>query len=358
MQERVHNFNPGPSLLPLPVLEKATHDIFNFKKSGMGVMEISHRSSLFADLLSSTKELLRSLLSISKDYHILFCTGGATNQFSMVPMNILPSGSIGAYAITGAWGEKAEKEAKKFGSTLRIESSNPPKYSSIKIIEPLPENTTYLHYTSNNTIYGTQWPNQPHCGAIPLVCDASSDILSRKIDVNSHGLIYFGAQKNVGTAGVTMVILRKEMYNPASPLPVMMDYETYIKKDSLYNTPPVFPIYLMHEVLQWIKSKGGISQIEQNNKAKSDLLYDTIDASDFYKGYAEPEYRSEMNVTFTLRDEGLTKKFLSGAEEKSLYGLAGHRSIGGIRASVYNALEMNSVEALVNYMIQFQKEHQ
>jgi phosphoserine aminotransferase len=355
--KRAYNFNAGPAALPLAVLEKANAEWLNIFGSGMSVMELSHRSKEYEQIHAKAQNLLRELMNIPENYEVLFLQGGASLQFSMVPMNLLPKDQVAYYVLTGAWSDKALKEAKKVGKTKVAASSKEDNYTYIPPIEEiqLGEDAAYLHITSNNTIYGTQWKVFPTSSTVPIVADMSSDILSKKIDVSSFGLIYAGAQKNLGPSGVTVVIIRKDLINNSlSELPTMLNYETHAKNNSLYNTPPTMAIYLLSLVLEWVKEQGGVEAIEKINEQKAKVLYKMIDESEgFYKGHALPDSRSHMNVTFTLPNEDLTKKFLSQAKEEGFVGLSGHRSIGGCRASIYNAVPLEHCEKLAEFMETF-----
>jgi phosphoserine aminotransferase len=358
MVKRVYNFNAGPSALPLAVLERAQAELVNFQNTGMSVMELSHRSKEYDAVHTKAKELLRKLMNIPETHDILFLQGGASLQFSMVPMNLLHEGKVANYVLTGVWSEKALKEAKKLGETHIAASSKEANYTHIPALEQiqLSERAAYLHITSNNTIFGTQWHNFPDL-PVDLVADMSSDILSREIDVKKFALIYAGAQKNLGPSGVTVVIIRKDLLeNIPDHLPTMLNYNTYSSSNSLYNTPPTFAIYMLSLVLEWVDEQGGISIIEKCNKEKADILYRCIDESKgFYSPHGEKGSRSFMNVTFTLPNDELTKKFLAEAKERGFVGLAGHRSVGGCRASIYNAVSLEACEALADFMREFQQ---
>ena len=359
MTERVFNFAAGPAILPEPVLAEAQRDLYALPGVGMSVLEISHRSKVFDEILSGCETDLRKLAGVPPNYHVLFLQGGATLQFSMVPMNLLPPGGSADYVVTGAWGKKAFKEAQKVGGVRVLaptETSNFDRIPEARELELDPK-AAYLHFTSNETIHGVEWQTEPASGAIPLVCDASSDILSRPVDVSRYALIYAGAQKNLGPSGVTLVILRDDLL-PRSPknLPVMLDYNAHAKEKSLYNTPPVFGVYIMRLVMRWLLAQGGLEAIGRRNAEKADLLYRAIDVSNgFYRPHAKPGSRSRMNVTFRLPSEELEKKFVSEATAAKLDGLKGHRSVGGIRASIYNAFPVAGVEALVAFMEGFQR---
>ena len=357
MAQRVINFNPGPSALPLSVLEQAKSEMLDFQGSGMSVLETSHRSKQFEAVLDSAVQRTRRLLGLDESYHVLFIQGGASMQFAMVPMN-LAGGKPVDYVDTGTWSTKAIKEARICGKDTRVvASSQDEQFTFIPGKVPVNPDAAYLHITSNNTIRGTQWRSFPDAGDVPLVSDMSSDIFSRKFDPRPFGLIYAGAQKNAGPSGVTLVIIRDDMLQKASKeLPTMLRYSTYADNRSLYNTPPCFSIYLCELVLKWIEETvGGMERMEKINEEKAAVLYDYIDSQDFYRGTARPDSRSRMNVTFLLPEAELEKEFLSGATEAGLYGLKGHRSVGGLRASIYNATTLESVKALVDYMKHFAK---
>ena len=355
--ERSYNFNAGPSALPLDVLKKAQSELTNFQQTGMSVMELSHRSPEYEDVHNRAQRLLRELLAIPEQYDVLFLQGGASLQFTMVPMNFL-NGGLGSYVLTGSWSKKALKEAEKLGKTSVAASSEESNFDRIPALSEIAidKEASYLHITSNNTIFGTQWQSFPEAD-VDLIADMSSDILSRPLEIERFGLIYAGAQKNLGPSGVTVVIVRRDLLDKAPDnLPTMLDYRTHSKNNSLFNTPPTFAIYMLSLVLEWVKERGGVEQIARINKQKAELLYRVIDESDgFYKGHAEKSSRSLMNVTFTLPNDALTKQFLTEAKEKGFVGLNGHRSVGGCRASIYNAVPLESVEKLAEFMHQFQK---
>ncbi|MCI3194949.1 3-phosphoserine/phosphohydroxythreonine transaminase [Bacillus sp. HU-1818] len=358
--ERTTNFNAGPAALPLEVLQKAQKEFIDFNESGMSVMELSHRSKEYEAVHQKAKSLLIELMGIPEDYDILFLQGGASLQFSMLPMNFLTPEKTAHFVMTGAWSEKALAEAKLFGNTSVTATSESDNYSYIPEVELTDvKDGAYLHITSNNTIFGTQWqefPNSP----IPLVADMSSDILSRKIDVSKFDIIYGGAQKNLGPSGVTVVVMKKSwLENENANVPKILKYSTHTKADSLYNTPPTFAIYMLSLVLEWLKENGGIDAAEQRNEQKANVLYSCIDESGgFYKGHAEKDSRSRMNVTFTLRDDELTKTFVQQAKEAKMVGLGGHRSVGGCRASIYNAVTLKDCEKLAAFMKKFQQENE
>ncbi|MBS8262954.1 3-phosphoserine/phosphohydroxythreonine transaminase [Mesobacillus boroniphilus] len=355
--KRALNFNAGPAALPEAVLAKAEKEMMNYQGSGMGVMELSHRSKEFEEINERTENLLRGLLTIPDEYEVLFLQGGASLQFSMVPMNLLEKGSTASYVLTGTWSEKALKEAQKMGNAAIAASSKTANYRFIPSTSEIdiPAESSYLHITTNNTIYGTQWHSFPEGLPIPLVADMSSDILSRPLNLSSYGLIYAGAQKNLGPSGVTVVIIHKDLLKRSKPgLPSMLNYEVHAASRSLYNTPPTLSIYFLMLVLEWAEALGGVKQLELLNKQKAALLYDAIDRSDgFYTGHAEEKSRSLMNITFTLDQDDLTSAFLHEAEESGFIGLAGHRSVGGCRASIYNAVPLENVEKLADFMNHF-----
>ncbi|HEX9763936.1 MAG TPA: 3-phosphoserine/phosphohydroxythreonine transaminase, partial [Candidatus Acidoferrales bacterium] len=357
--ERVYNFNAGPAVLPVPALEEAQRDLLALPGVGMSVLEISHRSKTFEGILAEAEADLRAVLGIPENYKVIFLGGGASLQFTMVPMNLLPKDGSADYINTGSWAVAAIKEAKKLGKVNVAASTEADKFSRIPRPEELKldPSAAYVHFTSNNTIEGTEWFAESVTGSAPLVCDASSDILSRPIEVKKYGVIYAGAQKNMGPAGVTVVILRDDLLArvPAG-LPAMLDYKLQAEKGSLYNTPPVFAIYLVRLVLKWLKGIGGLAEMERRNKEKAELLYTAIDSSGgYYRGTAEKASRSRMNVTFRMTSEELEKKFVDEAKAAKLVGLAGHRSVGGMRASLYNAFPKDGVEALVAFMKDFQQ---
>ncbi|WP_019240388.1 MULTISPECIES: 3-phosphoserine/phosphohydroxythreonine transaminase [Bacillus] len=359
--KRAYNFNAGPAALPQAVLEKANKEWLNINNSGMSVMELSHRSKEYDAIHEKAIALLKELLNISDDYEVLLLQGGASLQFSMIPMNLLPADKTAAYVLTGAWSDKALKEAKKIGQTVVAASTKEQNYNSIPSIDSLTysDDAAYLHITSNNTIYGTQWKEYPETGNVPLIADMSSDILSKVIDINKFSVIYAGAQKNLGPSGVTVVIIKKDLIrNDLTDLPTMLQYSTHAKSNSLYNTPPTLAIYLLSLVLEWAKEQGGVEAIEKINTQKANIIYKAIDDSEgFYKGHAQPDSRSHMNVTFTLPNEELTKAFTTQAKEAGFVGLNGHRSVGGCRASIYNAVPLEHCEALVEFMKKFQQAH-
>ncbi len=357
---RIFNFAAGPAVLPLPVLEEAQRDLLALPGVGMSVLEISHRSKTFDDIIQSCEADIRRLASIPADYHVLFLQGGASLQFSMVPMNLLPPGGSADYIVTGAWSQKAVKEAKRVGAVNIAATTEPenfkrvPRQDEIK----LSKGAAYVHYTSNNTIFGTEWQYMPDLGDAPIVCDTSSDMFSRPIDISKHALIYAGAQKNLGPSGVTLVIVRDDMVkrSPAT-LPTMLSYSVHAENKSLYNTPNTFGIYLMRLTMKWLLANGGLAGIAKANERKAAKLYAEIDRTGFYRGHAEKDSRSRMNITFRLPSEDLEKAFAKEATAAGLDGLKGHRSVGGIRASVYNAFPEEGIDALVQFMKEFEKKN-
>ncbi|MFY8221907.1 MAG: 3-phosphoserine/phosphohydroxythreonine transaminase [Pirellulales bacterium] len=358
--DRVFNFSPGPAVLPLEVLERARDELLALPGVGISVLEISHRSPAFDKILDETLADLKGLLGIGESHEVVFLQGGASQQFSMVPMNLLRGQSGAAdYIVTGTWGATAIKEARREGKVHVAWDGAASNYDRLPEAGEihLSESPAYVHVTSNETIQGVQWKHDPDVGAAPLVCDCSSDFLSRPIDVAKHGLIYACAQKNAGIAGVTAVIIRKDLLERSrDDLPTMLDYRTHVKNGSRPNTPPVFAVYILGLVCRWIRdSVGGLESMARHNRAKAALIYDTLDASGgFYAGHARPDCRSDMNVTFRLPDEATEKEFVKGATARGLVDLKGHRSVGGIRASIYNAMPVEGVEALRDYMLEFQ----
>jgi phosphoserine aminotransferase len=358
MTERIFNFSAGPAVLPVPVLEEAQRDLLSLPGVGMSVMEISHRSKTFDEIIGRAESGVRELLNIPDNYRVLFLQGGASLQFSMVPMNFLPADGSADYVVTGSWGKKAVKEARRSGSVNIAATMADGGFTRVPGQDEmsLDPRSTYVHITSNETIEGVQWKHEPTTGAVPLVADASSDILSRAIPVEKYGLIYAGAQKNIGPSGVTLVILRDDLLQRIPEgLHTMLDYRTHVENKSLYNTPNTWGIYIISLVCKWIKDKGGIAAMERENEEKARLLYDAIDATDFYRGHADADCRSTMNVTYRLPSEELEKKFTVEATAQGLDGLKGHRSVGGIRASIYNAFPRAGVEALVSFMRDFER---
>jgi phosphoserine aminotransferase len=359
MSQRIHNFNAGPAVLPEPVLERAREAIWDVEGSGMGILEHSHRGKLFERVITDAEAEARRLASIPEEYAVLFVQGGASQQFAMVPMNLLPEGGTADYLLTGVWSEKAAEEAKKFGTVHVAGTTAARKYTRVLSGEECRYSAgpAYVHLTTNNTIYGTQWRALPPVpDGVPLVADASSDIMSRPIDVARHGLIYAGAQKNIGPSGIVLVIVRKDLLERApATLPAMLQYRTFATERSLYNTPPTFAIWLVGEVLKWISAQGGLAGMAARNEAKARLLYDFLDQSGVFRGTAERDSRSRMNVCFRCADEPLEGAFLAESERQGFAGLKGHRAVGGMRASIYNACPPESVTALVELMREFER---
>lgn len=361
MTERIYNFAAGPAVLPLPVLEEAQRDLVSLPGLGMSILEISHRSKTFEGIIQSAEADLRELLRIPENYRVLFLQGGATLQFSMIPMNLLPKDGVADYVNTGSWAAAAITEAKKVGKIQIAATTEADRYSRIPAQSELKldPKAAYVHYTNNETIGGVEWPAPPEVGSVPLICDSSSDFLSRPMRVVHHGLIYAGAQKNVGPSGVTIVIINDAFLERTPPgLPIMLDYKTMAENKSLYNTPPVFCIYVVGLVCKWLLAKGGLTEMAAANQAKAKVLYDAIDASGgFYRGHARPDSRSQMNVTFRMASEDLEERFAKEAAKAGFDGLKGHRSVGGLRASIYNAFPPQGVAALVDFMKEFQRKH-
>jgi phosphoserine aminotransferase len=355
---RVFNFSAGPAVLPVSVLEEAQRDLVALPGVGMSILEISHRSRAFEDILARTDADLRSLGNIPASHKVLFLQGGASLQFSMVPMNLLTSGSTADYIVTGGWAQKALKEAQRVGSVNVAATTEPDHFSRLPRQDELKltPNAAYVHFTSNNTLFGTEWPTQPEVGPVPLVCDASSDMFSRPIDVAKYGLIYAGAQKNLGPSGVTLVIIREDLLaRSAKSLPTMLNYAVHAENGSMYNTPNTFGIYLMGLVVKWVVAQGGLSAIAGRNHRKAAKLYAEIDRSGFYRGTAAKDARSLMNVTFRLPNEELENAFVKESTAAGLDGLKGHRSVGGMRASIYNAFPEEGIDALVDFMREFER---
>jgi phosphoserine aminotransferase len=355
---RVHNFNAGPAGLPLPALERAQRELLDFEGTGMSIMEHSHRGKAYEGVHNEAIALLRELLAIPDDYHVLFLQGGASHQFAMVPMNLLPAGRSADYILTGGWSEKAYQEVGKIG-TARVAASTEvdKRFTRIPRQEELSldAGAAYVHITTNNTLFGTQWHWLPDTGAVPLVADMSSDFLWRKVDVSRFALIYAGAQKNIGPSGVTVLLARKDVVDGGrKDIPTIFRYATHASNNSLYNTPPTFAVYLVRNVLAYTLEIGGLEEVERRNRRKGELLYGAIDDKpDFFRAPVEKESRSFMNVVFRLPTEELEKRFVSEATKEGMVGLAGHRSTGGVRVSMYNAVEIASVERLVEFMRTF-----
>jgi len=358
MTQRIHNFSAGPAVLPMAVLEEAQRDMLSLPGVGMSVMEISHRSETFDEIFARADSGLRELLGIPENYHVLFLQGGASLQFSMIPMNLLPAEGSADYVITGSWGKKALKEAKRAGAVNVAANMADGGFTRIPASDELTfdPRAAYVHITTNETIEGVEWKQEPEVGDVPLIADASSDILSHPILVNKYGMIYAGAQKNIGPSGVTLVIMRDDLLQRIpTGLHTMLDYRTHVENKSLYNTPNTWGIYIISLVCKWLLEKGGLTEMHRENEQKAALLYDAIDATGFYRGHADADSRSIMNVTFRLPSEELEQKFAAEATAQGLDGLKGHRSVGGIRASIYNAFPLAGVEALVAFMKDFEK---
>jgi phosphoserine aminotransferase len=360
MTHRVFNFNAGPGALPLEVLEQAQAELLDFKGTGMSVMEMSHRSKEFEAVIQGAEADLRTLLGIPANYKVLFQQGGASLQFTMLPMNLLPAGASADYIITGVWGKTAIKEAQKIGKVRTAANTEADGFKSLPTSFDLDPNAAYLHFTSNETIHGIEFFTEPTPPAgVPLVCDASSDFISHPIDVSKYSLIYAGAQKNAGPSGVTIVIIRDDMLErvPAN-LPVMLDYKAQAATGSMHNTPPSFSVYMVGLVFKWALKSGGLTEIEKTNRKKADLVYQAIDQSGgFYRGHAQPSARSLMNITFRLPTEDLEESFAKEAKGAGLIGLKGHRSVGGMRASTYNAVTIEGAQALTQFMAEFQRKN-
>jgi phosphoserine aminotransferase len=358
--DRIFNFSAGPAVLPEPVLRKAQEAIWNVAGSGIGIMEHSHRGKVFDKILAEAEANCRALAGIPDDYAVLFLQGGASLQFSMVPMNFLPADRTADYLNTGVWSQKAIKEAKILGGKVHIAaSSEGTNFDRIPKSEEITYSASpaYVHLTTNNTIFGTQWKSEPAVpSGVPLVADTSSDMFSRPIDIRKYALVYAGAQKNLGPSGTVLVIIRKDLAETGPrTLPTMLQYRTFVAENSLYNTPPTMGIYLVGEVFKWIQSQGGLAGMAEHNAAKARLLYDYIDASDFFRGTVQADSRSQMNVCFRAPTEELETKFIGEATKRGLDGLKGHRSVGGMRASIYNACPRAAVEALVAFMKEFER---
>jgi phosphoserine aminotransferase len=353
----IHNFSAGPAILPAAVLEQVQAELRDYQGLGVSIMELSHRSAEYEQINQLAEQRFKKLAGVGNGYRAIFLQGGASTQFAMLPMNCLPAGASADYSMTGAWAEKAAEEAGKLGNIRPIGSTKATGYNRVPTqpeleIDPA---AAYLHITSNETIHGTQWHQWPDAGGRPLVADMSSDIFSRPLDASAFDLIYAGAQKNLGPSGLVVVLVREAFLENANPhVPTMLRYSTHIKNNSLYNTPPTFAVYVLGLVLEWIEEFGGLAGMQRRNQYKADLIYNTIDTSaGFYRGHAEPQSRSLMNITFRLPSEALEQRFVAESASQGMLGLAGHRSVGGIRASIYNALEPNSCLALAQFMAEF-----
>lgn len=360
--KRVHNFNAGPSVLPVPVLEQAQAELLDYQGCGMSVMEISHRSKEFESIIQTAEADLRELLSIPTNYKILFLQGGASLQFAMLPMNFRPAGASADYIVTGSWSKTAWKEASKLGATSLAFTGEPDNFNRLPEVGEykFDPKATYVHFCHNETIHGVEFKNEPvPPQGVELICDMSSDFLSQPVDITKYAMAYAGAQKNAGPAGVTVVIIREDMLaRVPEKMPVMLDYKLLAESGSLHNTPPCFAIYIVGLVMKWIKDLGGLPAIQKINEEKARLVYDVIDQSGgFYRGHARPEARSIMNIPFRMPNEPLEDQFVKESKKADLIGLKGHRSVGGLRASLYNALPLESAKALAGFMIEFQRKN-
>lgn len=358
--ERVFNFSAGPSMLPLEVLEQAQKEFVCYGSSGMSVMEMSHRSKVFEGILEKAQADLRDLMHIPDNYKILFLQGGGSTQFAMIPLNLMNKNNKADYVVTGQWAKKAAEEAARYGKVNIVASSADTTFDRIPELDEskFDKHADYFYITLNNTIYGTRWTKLPNVGDVPLVGDMSSSILSEEIDITKFGLLFAGAQKNLGPAGVTVVIVRKDLLGNAMDFtPTMLKYDIHAKNNSLYNTPPTYGIYFMGRVFEWVKAQGGVAALQKRNEEKAALLYDFLDSSALFKGTVQKKDRSLMNVPFVLPTEELNAKFIKEAGEKGFVNLKGHRTVGGMRASIYNAMPREGVEALVAFMKQFEAEN-
>jgi phosphoserine aminotransferase len=354
----MHNFNAGPSVLPKEVFEQASQAILNFNNSGLSILEIGHRTALFEDVMNEARSLVKELMQLDDDHEVLFLHGGATTQFMQVPMNLLNEQEVAAYTETGTWADKAIKEAKLFGHVEIVGSSKDTKYTTMPHELAVPGTAAYLHITTNETIAGTQWHYLPYDCGVPLVADMSSDILSRVLDFNKFDLIYAGAQKNMGAAGVNLVIINKNILGKVNrSIPTILDYRNHIKEGSMLNTPPVFAVYVAMLTLRWLKAQGGVAAIEAINNKKAEVLYNALEAIPFIKLPIAKEDRSKMNVVFTMDDPQKEAVFMQLCKENGMYGVKGHRSVGGFRISLYNALTMSSVEAMLSLLNEFAKKN-
>ena len=352
-----HNFSAGPAILPQSVMKEAAQAVRNLDGSGLSILEISHRSAAFDAVIQEAEALVRKIAGLDDSYAVLFLSGGASTQFFMAPMNLLGASETAAYLDTGSWSSKAIKEAKQFGNVDVLASSKDRNYAYIPKRFRKPKDAVYLHLTSNNTIYGTQFQKFPDVD-VPIICDMSSDMFSRPFDASKFGMIYAGAQKNLGPAGVTLVIIKKDWIGRSGrTMPTMLNYQTHIEKDSMYNTPPVFPIYVLMLTLRWIQEKGGLAGVEKANKSKARLIYNEIDSNPCFEGTVDKKDRSLMNVCFLPTKEAYTKPFMEMCNEAGISGVKGHRSVGGFRASIYNAMPRKSVQVLVDVMREFAQKH-
>lgn len=356
---RVYNFSAGPSMLPVEVLERAQREMVEYGTSGMSVMEMSHRSKDYQEIIDSAEALVRELMNVPDNYKVLFLQGGGSSQFAMIPMNLCKNGKAD-YVITGQWAKKAAEEAEKYMTVNRVASSADKTFSYIPKLNKadFTPDADFFYITYNNTIYGTRYTSLPDTGNVPLVADISSNVMSEVIDVSKFGLLFAGAQKNLGPAGVTLVIVREDLIgNTIDATPTMFNYEIHAKNGSMYNTPPTYSIYVLKLVLEWIKEKGGVAAIEKINEEKAKMLYDFLDSSELFKGTVVPEDRSLMNVPFVTGNDELDAKFVKEAKEAGFVNLKGHRTVGGMRASIYNAMPVEGVKALVEFMKKFESEN-
>jgi len=357
MTNRVYNFNPGPSTLPLDVLKTIQTELLDYRNTGMSVMEISHRSPEYDEINNQAIALIKKLMGLGDNYHVIFVGGGASTQFAHIPLNFLKEGKVAAYVDTGTWSTKAINEAKNIGDVHLAASSKDGGYTYVPMGNEIdyPNDAAYLHLTSNNTIKGTQYHEFPDSGSVPLICDMSSDILSHQVDFNQLAMFYAGAQKNLGPSGVTLVVLRNDMLERINNgLPTIFDYRTHAEKKSLFNTPPSFTIYVVKLILEWIQDQGGLKAVEDNNRKKKNIIYNLIDANpDYFRAPVRENSRSWMNIVFRLSSEELEQKFISGAKAEGLIGLKGHRSVGGIRVSLYNAMTLEGAEKVAEFMENF-----
>lgn len=359
--KRAHNFNAGPSALPLEVLQQAQKDLVDYQGKGLSIMEMSHRSEEYFEAHNGAIDAIKRLLDLPDNYHVLLLQGGASLQFGMLAMNLLTPENKATYLMTGSWSEKALKDAQKVGNAEIGATTKEENYARIPSANEIKYNgdDAYVHLTSNNTIFGTQWPSFPDTGDVPLIADMSSDIFSRPFDITKFGMIYAGAQKNLGPSGVTLVIIRDDLVQKgADNLPAVLQYRIHADSNSLHNTPPTFPIYMLSLVMKWLEARGGIKGVQKQNEEKAALIYNTIDESNgYYTGHAEKDSRSLMNVTFRLPTVDLEKKFLAEASDQGLVGLNGHRSVGGCRASIYNSVSLESCQVLKEFMVTFQRDN-
>ncbi|WP_113671327.1 3-phosphoserine/phosphohydroxythreonine transaminase [Vallitalea guaymasensis] len=355
---RVYNFSAGPSMLPIEVLEKASKEMTNYNNTGMSVMEMSHRSAAYQDIIDTAEKTLREIMNIPDNYKVLFLQGGASTQFAMIPLNLLTGSKKADYVNTGAWSKKAIAEAKKYGEVNVVASSEDKTFTYIPELdkETFTKDADYFHITSNNTIYGTKFNELPDVGDVPIVADMSSNILSEEVDVSKYGVIYAGAQKNMGPAGVTVVIIREDLIGDTQDItPTMLKYKTHSDKGSMFNTPPTYSIYVAGMVFEWIKELGGIGAIQKRNEEKAKLIYDYLDSSKLFKGTVAQKDRSLMNIPFVLPTDELNAEFIKEAADRGMVNLKGHRTVGGMRASIYNAMPLEGVKKLVDFMKEFEE---